>query len=282
MYITSSQMTQVTEQQIADIRHEFKLDRPMPVQYLLWINDMAHGDLGSSLVMRTSVSSELVRRIPITMYLSFLSLLLTVIVGIPLGIIAAVRRGSWIDTTATFIANFGITVPIFWLAILMIYFIGLDLGWLPLQGYTSPLKNIWLSVKQTIMPIFCLSIMGIGSIARQCRSSMLEVIHQDYIRTAWSKGLKEHSILLKHALKNSLIPVVTLLGMTVRNLVGGSVIIETVFNIPGMGRFAVTGLLNQDYAVVEAVILITAVIVAIANLAVDLSYGWLDPRLRLS
>jgi peptide/nickel transport system permease protein len=281
MYLSSDEMTDTTQEELNALRHEFGLDQPLLVQYVRWLGRVFHGDLGMSIIQRTSVSSEIARRLPITMHLAFVSLLIIMIFGIPFGVISAIRRGNWMDTLTTFLANFGITVPIFWLGILLIYFIGLRLGLLPIFGYTSPLRDFWLNIKQMIMPVLCLSIFGTAAIARQSRSSMLEIIHQDYIRTAWSKGLKEFIIVKRHALKNSLIPVFTLLGVTVRNLVGGSVIIETLFNIPGMGRFAVTGLLTQDYAVVEGVVLVTAILVTFINLVIDLSYGWLDPRIRL-
>lgn len=282
LYVSSDQMTESTDEEIKALRKEFGLDRPIFIQYFAWISDVISGDLGMSIIQRTSVSSEITRRMPITLHLSLISLALIIMVGIPLGSIAAVRRSTWMDTVATFLTNLGITVPVFWLGILLIYFIGLKLGLLPIFGYTSPFKNFWLNTKQIIMPVFCLSIFGIAAIARQSRSSLLEVIHQDYIRTAWAKGLKEFVIIRRHALKNSLIPVFTLLGVTIRHLIGGSVIVETLFNIPGLGRFAVTGLLTQDYAVVEGVVLVTAAVVIVVNLVVDITYGWLDPKIRLN
>jgi peptide/nickel transport system permease protein len=162
----------------------------------------------------------------------------------------------------------------------MIYFFGLYLGILPVFGYTSPFTDFWLSTKQVIMPVICLAVFPIASITRQTRSSMLEVMQQDYVRTAWSKGLRERAIVVRHALKNGLIPVVTLLGMNVGIIIGGSVLIETVFNIPGMGRLAVDAIINQDYPMVQGVVLLVAAAVALTNLSVDLSYGWLDPRIR--
>jgi peptide/nickel transport system permease protein len=163
---------------------------------------------------------------------------------------------------------------------LFIYFFGLYLKILPVFGYTSPFTDFGASIKQIIMPVACLAVYPIASITRQTRSSMLEVMRQDYIRTAWSKGLKERGVIIKHAIKNGLIPVVTLLGMSVGIVIGGSVLIETVFNIPGMGRLAVDAILNQDYPIVQGVVLLVSTAVAVSNLAVDLSYGWLDPRIR--
>jgi peptide/nickel transport system permease protein len=281
MYLSSNEMTESTPEEIAAIRHEFGLDQPIFVQYVRWLGKVLSGDLGMSIIQRTSVSAEIVRRLPITLYLGFFSLIIMLLVGVPFGVISAIRRGKWVDTAATLLANFGITVPIFWLGILLIYFIGLKLKWLPIFGYTSPFKDFGMNLQQIIMPVLCLSIFGTAAIARQSRSSMLDVIHQDYIRTAWSKGLREGVIIRRHALKNGLIPVITLLGLVVRNLIGGSVIVETLFNIPGIGRFAVTGLLTQDYAVVEGVILVISLVITSINLLVDISYGWIDPRIRL-
>ena len=281
MYLSSNEMTESTPEEIAAIRHEFGLDQPIFVQYVRWLGKVVTGDFGMSIIQRSSVSTEIARRLPITLYLGFFSLITMLLVGVPFGVISAVRRGKWVDTVATLFANFGITVPIFWLGILLIYFIGLKLKWLPIFGYTSPFKDFGMNLQQIIMPVLCLSIFGTAAIARQSRSSMLDVIHQDYIRTAWSKGLREGVIIRRHALKNGLIPVITLLGLVVRNLIGGSVIVETLFNIPGIGRFAVTGLLTQDYAVVEGVILVISLVITSINLLVDISYGWIDPRIRL-
>ena len=191
--------------------------------------------------------------------------------------IAAIRRGKWIDTVVTALAYLGVCIPIFWLGILMIYGFGLKLDWLPIAGYTSPFDDFWLSTKQLVMPVTCLSIFGLASIARQMRSSMLEVIRQDYIRTAWAKGLRERVIVMRHALKNSLIPIITLIGMGSHHF-GGSVMVETVFAIPGIGRLMVTSLFGHDYVVVQSGVLIIAIIIIFTNLIVDISYGWLDPQ----
>jgi len=280
MMVTADALKETSEEQIAALRHEFGLDKPLFVQYANWLSGAVRGDLGKSILHSDSVTAEIVRRIPITFHLGAVAFVMSILIGIPAGIISAVRRGRWLDTGVTLLANLGITVPIFWLGILLVYLFALYLRWLPTFGYTSPFDNFWLSTRQVLMPIFCLSVFAIASGTRQTRSSMLEVIQQDYIRTAWSKGLKERAVIFRHALKNALIPVVTLNGMTVSNIFGGSVLIETVFNIPGMGRLAVDGVVSQDYAIVQGVILVVATAVMLANLVVDLSYGWLDPRIR--
>lgn len=201
LYLSEDQVRNFTPQQIAEVRHRFGLDNPIMVQYVDWIHGISHGDLGISMSYRIPVWEEVSRRVPITFYLGSIAFVASIIIGIPMGLVAAVRRGKWSDTVATLLANLGITVPVFWLGILMIYLFGLHLRWLPTFGYTSPIDNFWLSARQAIMPVICLSVFAIASSARQTRSAMLEVIQQDYIRTAWAKGLKEQVIIFRHALK---------------------------------------------------------------------------------
>jgi peptide/nickel transport system permease protein len=219
-------------------------------------------------------------RLPVTIHLGALALMISAITGIFFGVICALRRGKWIDSVITIMANIGITVPSFWIGILLIYVLSLQLNWLPTYGYTSPFDDFWLGTRQLIMPVFCLSLFSIASLTRQTRSSMLEVVRQDYIRTAWAKGLKERRIVIKHTVKNALIPVITTLGMQVGLVFGGAVLIETVFNIPGMGRLMKDAVFGHDYQVVQAGVLIIAIVVVITNILVDISYGWFDPRIR--
>jgi peptide/nickel transport system permease protein len=267
-------------EQIQELRHELWLDRPFIVQYGHWLGNVLQGDLGNSLMYKDPINGIFAQRLPVTLYLSLWAFILSTGLGIFLGIVCAVRRGSALDQLVSVAANVGIAIPVFWLGILSIYYFGLKLGWLPLQGWTSPFDNFILSTKQAILPVIMLAIPGIAVLTRQTRSSMLEVVRQDYIRTAYSKGLRERVIIFRHALKNSMIPVITLLGLQVRVLVGGSVLVETVFNIPGMGRLLVTGAFNKDFLVVQAGVLLIGTIVCLANLLVDISYGWLDPRIR--
>jgi peptide/nickel transport system permease protein len=269
-----------SQERVDALRKELWLDRPLAVQYVHWLSNAVKGDLGKSTSFREDASGIIATRLPITIYLSILSLILSTIVGIGGGIICAIRRGGVLDSLITLFANLGMAIPIFWLGILGIYSLGLHLGWLPIQGYTSPFDDFWLSVKKTIMPVICLAIPSIAMLARQTRSSMLEIVRQDYIRTAWSKGLRERNVVLRHALKNALIPVVTLLGIQLRTLVGGAVLVEKVFNIPGMGRLIVDSVINKDFIIVQASTLVVAVVVLLANLLVDISYGWIDPRIR--
>jgi peptide/nickel transport system permease protein len=280
LVLSQQEMATYTPEQVAYIKHEMGLDRPLVVQYFDWIGGVLRGDFGISILYRYDVLDEVARALPKTLYLGILALIIGFVIGIPAGVICAVRRGTWWDTVVSILANIGITVPIFWLGIILMFFLTLKLGLLPSGGYTSPFTDFWKSTRQIIMPVICLAIIPISQTTRQTRSSMLEVLQQDYIRTAWSKGLRERLIISRHALKNALIPVVTLTGLGVGMIVGGQVLIETVFNIPGMGRLLVQAILALDYPVTQGISLIIATAIVLVNLFIDLSYGWLDPRIR--
>jgi peptide/nickel transport system permease protein len=280
VYIGKDTLTSSTPEQIAALRHEFGLDKPVAVQLFSWLGKAVRGDLGKSIMFRDSVNAEIGRALPKTLYMGGAAFVLSIILGIPLGIIAAVRRGKWMDSVSTLIANLGVTAPVFWIGIIMVLIFGLYLHWLPVQGYVSPTDNLGDSIRHMIMPVVCLTVFPMAAVARQTRSSMLEVIRQDYIRTAWAKGLRERQVILRHAARNSIIPVITLIGLNIRNIFGGQVLVETVFNIPGIGRLSVDALFSHDYAIVQGVILVVAAVVVFTNLLVDLSYGWVDPRIR--
>jgi peptide/nickel transport system permease protein len=280
LYVAQNQLEKITPQEMAKLKHEFGLDKSVSLQYIHWIRGAIRGDLGRSIFYSEKVSTLLGERLPVTFHIGACAFILSCIAGITAGVICAVRRGKWLDTVVTIMANLGITTPGFWFGILLIYVFGLKLGWLPVVGYTSPFDDFWLSTKQLVMPVICLSLAPIAVLARQTRSSMLEVIRQDFIRTAWSKGLNERVIVIRHVLKNGLIPVITLLGVQIRNVFGGSVLIETVFNIPGVGRLLVQAVFGQDYQVVQGGVLVLATVVMLSNLLVDVSYGWIDARIR--
>jgi peptide/nickel transport system permease protein len=250
------------------------------VQYCDWLWHAVRGDLGKSILYHYSVMEEIGKRLPITLYLGLSAFIIGCIVGPLLGVISAVRRGTWIDSLVTILANIGITAPSFLIGIVLIYVLGLYLGLFPVYGYTSPFVDLWRNLRQSFMPILVFATFPVASAARQTRSSVIEVMQQDYVRTAWAKGLSERVIIVRHVLKNALTPVVTLQGMQLRNIIGGSVVIETVFAIPGMGKLAVDGMLSQDYTVVQGVILVMVVVVVLSNLIVDVLYGWLDPRVQ--
>jgi peptide/nickel transport system permease protein len=280
MLATQSQEVNFTPEQIQALRHAHGLDRPLIVQYGDWMAHIIRGDFGKSILQSSPVINEIAHRLPITFHLGLVAFFVGTIIGIFLGVISAIRRGSWVDTLVTTLANLGITIPVFWLGVILMAVFSVKLHWLPLMGYTSPFQDFWLNTRQMVMPIICLSLFPIAGNARQTRSAMLEVMHQDYIRTAWSKGLAEQVIIMRHALKNGLIPVITLLGAGLSQILGGAVLVETVFAIPGMGRLAITSVVNQDYPYVQGIVLIISAAVLIVNLLVDLAYGWLDPRIR--
>jgi len=272
--------TGINEEQLDRLRVEFGLDKPVPVQYFNWVKGVFTGDLGTSIQYHQDVGALLLDRFPVTLYLGLISIVISTVFGVIFGLIAAVRRGKWIDSVVTFLSYIGLTIPVFLLGIVLIYFFGLKLGWLPIAGYTSPFDDFPTSVRQSIMPVICLAVVPLAMTARQMRSSVLEVNNMDYVRTAWSKGLRERVVVTRHVLKNSLLPVVTILGISIGLVFGGSVIIENLFAIPGVGRLLVGSVFNQDYVVIQGGTLILAIIIVIVNLIVDISYGWLDPRIR--
>jgi peptide/nickel transport system permease protein len=280
MIMSATQLENYTQEQIDAIRHEKGLDKPVLVQYVIWLGQMLRGDFGNSIVRNFNVASEMSTKITVTMIVGLSAFLLGLIIGPLLGIISAVRRGKFIDNLVTVIANIGITVPTFWLGIIMIFFFGLRLKILPLFGYTFPWDNLGVSIKQSIMPIFVLALGPIAFSARQMRASVLEVLGEDYTRTGWAKGLNERKVIWRHVIKNAMMPVITLQGTMLRNVIGGAVVVETVFVVPGMGKFLVDGILSRDYPVVQAVTVVMTIIVVLSNLLVDLLYGWVDPRIQ--
>jgi len=283
IYLAQSANVQAMPPEMKEqLRHEFGLDKPIMVQYGTWAANIFRGKFGTSIYYHQDVSTLMAERFPVTLHIGITALILGAIVGILAGMIAGIRRGRWLDKVITPLSYVGITIPVFWLGILMIYTFGLKLNWLPISGYTSPFVDFWLSTRQIIMPVVCLATFGVASNARQMRSSVLEVTRQDYIRTAWSKGLRERVIIFRHVMKNSLIPVLTLMGIGIGMIFGGSVLEETVFAIPGVGLLLTKSIFAQDYVVVQGITLMIAVVVLLANLAVDISYGWFDPRIRYS
>ena len=280
LFMAQNEISNLPQEKIEQMRHEYGLDKPLAMQYIDWIGNTLKGDLGYSIYNQKRLSTLLAERFPVTAELAIIAWLISHILGIGMGVVAALRRGKWLDSTSMTLSYIGITIPSFWLAILLIYFIGLRLNLLPLSGWTSPSVDFGMHVKQLILPIICLSVVPVASTARLMRSSLLEVIRQDYIRTAWSKGLRERVIVVRHALKNSFIPIITVIGMGIPQIFGGAFIIETIFSIPGMGRLLVDSLYAHDYAVVQFSALFTAFLIVLTNVIVDISYGFFDPRIR--
>jgi len=268
------------EEQMENRRKELGLDKPIPVQYITWLGKVLKGDLGKSTHTKRLVIDELKLRIPVTLELGITAFLIGTLIAIPTGIISATRRGSKLDLVGTVLAISGAAIPQFWLGIMLILLFGVVLGWLPTFGFESVLEEPIEGLRHLILPAFSL---GAGMAAvnmRQTRSAMLEVLAQDYIRTARAKGQKERLVILVHAFKNALLPVITLMGLLIGRIIGGSVIIETMFSIPGVGGLLIYSIFSYDFPVTQACILLLAVGVCVANLVVDIAYGYFDPRIR--
>ena len=270
------------EEIVEATRTELNLDKPLVVQYTLWLRNALRGDFGTSLVLNQDIGEILATRIPVTLSLTIPALIISLVLGILIGVLCAVHRGSALDQIMTVSMTTMNGIPVFWIGIMMMYFFGVKLGWLPLMGYTSPFEDFGQYVAKAVMPVTIMAFGPLSSIARQVRTNMLEVINQDYIRTARANGLSESSVKYKHALKNSLIPVITLIALQVRSLVGGSLLGEQVFSIAGMGRLIMVSVMNKDYLVVQATVFVISLFVVVCNLILDISYGLVDPRIRLT
>lgn len=262
-----------TREQIAALRAQMRLDDPIWLQYWHFATSALQGDLGRSIYTREPVLPMILERMPATLELALAALLLSLLVAVPIGVLAAVKRGSWLDTVSMTVALFGLSMPHFWLGIMFIMLFSVQLGWLPTSG-----RGTWA---QLVMPSLALGVSLIALFARLTRSTMLEVLSQDYVRTARAKGLGEALVVGKHALRNALIPLVTVIGMEFGFLLGGAVIIETVFAWPGVGRLIVQSILDRDYPVVQAAVMLLAIVFVVVNLLVDLLYAWLDPNISL-
>jgi len=267
-------------QVLAQIRAELRLDRPIYEQYLYWIGNVLTGDFGFSWRIRMPVSQLILDKLPVTAQLAAMSFIIAVLIGVPAGILSAVKRDRPADWAANGIALFGISTPNFWLGIMMILFFSVELGWLPPSGYVPLTEDFWQSIATTIMPAFVLGT-GVASVLmRHTRAAMLTALSQDYVRTARAKGLRERVVVWKHALRNALIPVVTLGAIEFGRLLAGAVLTEQVFTIPGFGKLIVDAVFNRDYPVVQGVVLATALIFVVLSLVADLLYMAINPRLR--
>ncbi|MDR7544906.1 MAG: ABC transporter permease [Armatimonadota bacterium] len=270
----------ISPKRVEELRRLFGLDRPLPVQFAEYVRTVAAGDLGKSLRTGRAVGPELARRFPVTVQLAVMGLLVAVAIGLPVGTLAALRRGRFADYLATGFVLLGLSVPSFWLAVLLILLFALRLGWLPPTGYVSPGESVVDNLRHMILPALSLGLILAAASTRIVRSSLLEVLGRHYIRTARAKGLWERAVVLRHALRNALIPVVTVVGLQFGTLLGGTVIIEQIFSLPGIGRYALEGINLRDYPVVQGAVLAIALAFTVMNLFVDLCYGVLDPRIR--
>jgi peptide/nickel transport system permease protein len=265
---------------IERIRQGLGLDRPFLVQFGSWLWRILHGDLGTSIFTNLPVSSLIAQRIEPTLSLMVLTLVLTIVVAVPLGVLAAWKAGSWVDRTIMAFAVFAFSLPVFVVGYVLAFVFALQFEWLPVQGYTPLAEGFWPWLQNLILPALALGCVYIALIARITRASMLEVLQQDYIRTARAKGLDQRSILFVHALKNAAVPIITVIGIGVALLIGGAVVTESVFAIPGLGRLTIDAILRRDYPVIQGIVLMFSFLYVLVNLMVDVTYTLVDPRIR--
>ena len=269
-----------TSEDVASIRMKLGLDRPVHEQFIIWISRMARGDLGESFFFKKQVTELIVERLEPTLALATSTLVLAVAIAVPLGVVAAVRRGTWVDRTLMGFSVLGFSVPVFVVGYLLIYLFAIQLGWLPVQGYQRLAEGVGGFVQRLILPSITLAVVYVALIARITRTSVLEVLGADYVRTARAKGLGDLTVLARHVVRNAAVPIVTVIGLGVAVLIGGVVVTESVYSIPGLGRLTVDAVLARDYPTVQAVILLFSVTYVLINLLVDVSYVLLDPRIR--
>jgi len=267
---------------IDDLRAKLGLDRPIYVQYFSWLANIARGNLGESLWTKRAVSEELARRLPVTLVLGLMSICFAILIAIPIGVLAAVRADTVRDYVARSAAILGLSVPGFWLATLVIILPAMWWGWTPHLSFTEFTQDPVKHIVQFLLPAAILGIASAAAIMRLTRAMLLEVLRQDYVRTAWAKGLDEGWVVFKHSLKNAIIPVVTILGIQLAQIFSGTVIIESIFGLPGMGRFLFDAILQRDYPVIQGINLLVVTVIVLMNLLVDMLYAVLDPRIRYS
>jgi len=269
-----------TSQDIIDIRARLGLDRSIVAQFFIWIGHALTGDFGESFFFKKQVAELIADRIGPTVALATTTIILSVVIAVPLGVLAAWKQGTWIDRLVMGFSVLGFSVPVFVVGYVLIYIFAIELSWLPVQGYQPLSEGFWGFLRRLILPSITLSVIYVALIARITRTSVLEVLGEDYIRTARAKGLPDRVVLMKHALRNAAVPIVTIIGIGVALLIGGVVVTESVFSIPGLGRLTVDAVLARDYPTVQAVILLFSAVYVLLNLAVDVAYTFLDPRIR--
>ncbi len=271
---------QATPEAKAALTRKWGFDQPLPVQYIRWIGNVAQGDLGTSIRLQEPVASAILQRLPNTITLTLLGMFLAILIGIPSGVAAAVRPGTGWDVGAMLIALTGLSIPGFWLGLMLILVFSVWAHWLPTSGFVRFWVDPWEALRHLILPSVALGLGIAAVLARVTRTCMLEILSEDYVRTARAKGLAEQPVLLQHALTNALIPIVTVIGLQVGGLMAGSVIIESVFAFPGMGQLLIFGIYNRDYPLVQGTVLVFAILIVLVNLLVDISYALLDPRIK--
>ncbi|HVB63681.1 MAG TPA: ABC transporter permease [Nitrolancea sp.] len=272
---------QASPEAVAKLNHQLGLDKPLYIQYLRWLGSALHGDLGRSAFGNQPVTELIGQRIMPTLELSVLALIVSLLIGISAGVIAAVKRNTAVDAVASILAILGVSTPSFWLAILLVLVFSLKLSWLPALGYVSPFSNLGTNLKDMLLPSVTLGVILAAVITRFTRASMLDSLYQDYVRTARSKGLEERTVVLRHALANAMIPIVTVVGLELGGLLSGAVIIETIFSLPGNGQLLVTAIFNRDFPVVQGLVVVIATVFILVNVVVDVVYALIDPRIQL-
>ena len=265
---------------IAALREKYRLNDPIIVQYFAWAGNALRGDLGISLRTNQPVTELIGEKLPVTIQLAVMALIIAMVIGIPAGVISAYKKGTWVDWLANLIALSGLSVPNFWLGIMLILLVSVKLGWLPASGYQPFSEDPLQSIRTMLMPAIVLGTATAATLMRHTRSAMLSVLQSDYVRTARAKGLREHSVLIKHALRNALVPVVTVTALLFGELLAGAVLTEQIFTIPGFGKLVVDAVFNRDYAVVQGIVLCTGIAFIFMNILADAAYRVLNPRMR--
>ena len=265
---------------LAQIRAQYHLDQPLPQQYIAWVTGVLHGDLGESIRMKESVRNLILAKLPVTLQLAVMAIIIGLAIGLPAGVVAAVRKDSAWDYAASVLALWGRSTPAFWFGILLIFLFSVKLDWLPASGYVRPSEDLLRSLASTIMPAFVLGNVAAAALMRHTRSAMLDALSSDYVRTARAKGLSERAVILKHAMRNALTPVITVGVLELGEFLSGTVLTEQIFSIPGVGKLIVDAVFNRDYATVQGVVVATATIYVTLNLIADLLYVLVNPRLR--
>jgi peptide/nickel transport system permease protein len=265
---------------IEQIRKQYRLDQPLPVQYVYWVKGVLSGDLGESMRIKVKVRDLVIEKLPVTIQLACMAIVIALVIGITAGVASAVLKDSVWDYAANIFALWGRSTPTFWLGIMLIFLFSVQLGWLPAAGYVRPSEDFWASIASTIMPAFVLGNVGAAVLMRHTRGAMLDALQSDYVRTARAKGLFERVVVLKHAMRNALTPVITVGALELGELLSGAVLTEQIFSIPGFGKLIVDSVFNRDYAVVQGVVLVTATVYITLNLLADIAYVLVNPRLR--
>jgi peptide/nickel transport system permease protein len=265
---------------IEQIRKQYRLDQPLPVQYVYWVKGVLTGDLGESMRIKQKVLDLILEKLPVTLQLALMAIVIALTIGVTAGVVSAVKRDTIWDYAANIFALWGLSTPNFWLGIMLIFLFSVQLGWLPASGYVRPSEDFWGSMASTIMPAFVLGNAIAAILMRHTRSAMLQALNSDYVRTARAKGLLERAVVLKHAMRNALTPVITLGALELGTLLSGAVLTEQIFTIPGFGKLIIDAVFNRDYAVVQGVVLVTATTYIVLNLIADMLYILVNPRLR--